>query len=53
MHYLILHFYIEKKSNIELHIRMNSEGSRDTKNWCNDAENTVLLSLEYITFYKI
>ncbi len=32
------------------YIRMISEGSRDTEDWNNDAENSALLSQEYITF---
>jgi len=31
---------------------MISEGSCDTKDWSNDAENTALPSEEYITFFK-
>jgi len=42
------------KGNVSLatnqHIRMISEGSCDTEDWSNDAENTALISQEYITF---
>jgi len=33
------------------HIRMISEGSCDTEDWSNDAENSALPSQELITFY--
>ncbi len=32
------------------HIRIISEGSSDTEDWSNDAENSALPSQEYITF---
>jgi len=42
------------KGNVSLatnqHIRMISEGSCETEDWSNDAENTALISQEYITF---
>ncbi len=35
------------------HIRMISEGSCDTEDWSNDAENPALQSKEYNTFQNI
>jgi len=35
------------------HIRIISEGSYDTEDWSNDAENSALTSQEWITFYNI
>ncbi len=32
---------------------MISEGSRDTENWSNDAENSALTSQGYITFWNL
>jgi len=34
------------------HIRMISEGSSDTEDWNNDAEDSALTSEEYIAFLK-
>jgi len=34
------------------HIRMISEGSCDTEDWSNDAENSALPSEKYILFLK-
>ncbi len=35
------------------HIRMISEGSRDTEDWSNDAENSVLHHRNKLLFYCI
>ncbi len=36
-----------------MYIIMISEGSCDTEDWSDDAENTALISQKYITFLNI
>ncbi len=42
-----------QKSERERGIKMISEGSCDTEDWSNDADNSALPSQEYIIFYNI
>ncbi len=48
--YLIIIINVSREANH--HIRMISEGSRDTEDWSNDAENSALITgINYILKY--